>query len=185
MVIPFQSSGSQGWHPGFGRRIRFSMGDGKGRAGSTKILLLRKTATICWVPTVCRSCASVPDMSSLPESSQKCVFSVTHSCLPLCEPMDYSLPGFSVLEIFQARILGRVVISYSGIFPTQGSNLCLLCLLPRQADSLPLSHLGSPHLILSIVIPWNWHHWHHYYYYGTDDKIRGPERFNNSPRPYS
>ena len=31
-----------------------------------------------------------------------------------------------------------------GIFPTQGSNVCLLCPLHWQADSLPLSHLGSP-----------------------------------------
>ena len=31
-----------------------------------------------------------------------------------------------------------------GIFPTQGANLCLLRLLHRQADSLPLSHWGSP-----------------------------------------
>ena len=30
-----------------------------------------------------------------------------------------------------------------GIFPTQTSNSCLQCLLQRQADSLPLSHLGS------------------------------------------
>ena len=30
-----------------------------------------------------------------------------------------------------------------GIFLTQGSNLHLLCLLHWQADSLPLSHLGS------------------------------------------
>ena len=29
------------------------------------------------------------------------------------------------------------------IFPSQGSNLCLLCLLHWQADSLPLSHLGN------------------------------------------
>ena len=29
------------------------------------------------------------------------------------------------------------------IFPTQGSNSCFLCLLPLQADSLPLYHLGS------------------------------------------
>ena len=35
-----------------------------------------------------------------------------------------------------------------GIFPSQISNLCLLCLLHRQADSLPLSHLGSPHYVL-------------------------------------
>ena len=32
-----------------------------------------------------------------------------------------------------------------GIFPTQESNLCLLCLLHWQAGSLPLCHLGSPH----------------------------------------
>ena len=30
-----------------------------------------------------------------------------------------------------------------GVFPTQGSNPCLLCLLHWRADSLPLSHLGS------------------------------------------
>ena len=31
-----------------------------------------------------------------------------------------------------------------GIFLTQGSNSCLLCLLHWQMDSLPLHHLGSP-----------------------------------------
>ena len=31
-----------------------------------------------------------------------------------------------------------------GIFPAQGSNPHLLCLLYWQADSLPLNHLGSP-----------------------------------------
>ena len=31
-----------------------------------------------------------------------------------------------------------------GVFLTQGSNPCLLCLLNWQADSSPLSHLGSP-----------------------------------------
>ena len=31
-----------------------------------------------------------------------------------------------------------------GIFLTPGSNPHLLCLLRWQADSLPLSHLGSP-----------------------------------------
>ena len=30
-----------------------------------------------------------------------------------------------------------------GIFPTQGLNLGLLCLLHWQGDSLPLCHLGS------------------------------------------
>ena len=35
------------------------------------------------------------------------------SCLPLCDFMDCSPPGFSVPGIFQARILEWVAISYS------------------------------------------------------------------------
>ena len=35
-----------------------------------------------------------------------------------------------------------------GIFLIQGSNLCLLCLLYWQADSLPLNYLASPFIVL-------------------------------------
>ena len=35
-----------------------------------------------------------------------------------------------------------------GIFRTQGWNLCLLCLLHWQLNSLPQSHLGSPSISL-------------------------------------
>ena len=38
---------------------------------------------------------------------------VTQSCLTLCDPMDCSLPGFSVHGILQARILEWVTISFS------------------------------------------------------------------------
>ena len=38
---------------------------------------------------------------------------VTQSCPTLCNPMDCSLPGFSVHGIFQARVLERVAISFS------------------------------------------------------------------------
>ena len=38
----------------------------------------------------------------------------TLSCVQLCNPMDYSPPGSSVSGIFQARILERVAISFSG-----------------------------------------------------------------------
>ena len=38
---------------------------------------------------------------------------VTQLYLFLCDPMDYSLPGSSVQEIFQARILEWVAISSS------------------------------------------------------------------------
>ena len=37
-----------------------------------------------------------------------------------------------------------------GIFPTQGSNPCLLHLLHWQADSLPLSHQGSPSIVIGL-----------------------------------
>ena len=41
------------------------------------------------------------------------VSEVAQSCLSLCDPMDYSLPGFSVHGISQARILEWVAISFS------------------------------------------------------------------------
>ena len=74
-------------------------------------------------------------------------------CLPVCaqslsvvsDSLDCSLPGSSVHGIFQARILEQVVISYSrGSSQPRDGNPHLLCLLHWQADSLPLSHLGSP-----------------------------------------
>ena len=69
------------------------------------------------------------------------VFSkVAKSCPALCNPM-YFPPDPSKHGISQASILEWVVISFSRrIFPTQGSNPCLL---HWQANSLPLSHLGS------------------------------------------
>ena len=38
---------------------------------------------------------------------------VTQSCLTLCDPMDYSLPGSSLHGILQARVLEWVAISFS------------------------------------------------------------------------
>ena len=38
---------------------------------------------------------------------------VAQSCLTLCEPVDYSLPGSSVRGIFQARVLDWVAIAFS------------------------------------------------------------------------
>ena len=35
------------------------------------------------------------------------------SCLTLCDPMDFSLPGFSIHGILQARTLEWVAISFS------------------------------------------------------------------------
>ena len=70
-------------------------------------------------------------------------------CPPLCDPMNYSPPGSSVHGILQARILEGVAIASSrGFSPTQGSNLCLLCLLHWQTNSLPPAPSGKLHLLL-------------------------------------
>ena len=78
-------------------------------------------------------------------SSAPCLCLVTQACLTLCDPVDCNLPGSFVHGIIQAKILEWVAILYSrGIFLTQGLNLSFLYLLHWLADSLPLSHLGSP-----------------------------------------
>ena len=41
------------------------------------------------------------------------IWGVTQSCLTLCDPMDYSLPGSSIHGIFHAKILEWVAISFS------------------------------------------------------------------------
>ena len=38
---------------------------------------------------------------------------LAQSCLTLCDPMDCSLPGSSVHEIFQAIVLEWIAISFS------------------------------------------------------------------------
>ena len=65
--------------------------------------------------------------------SRKAVL-VTHSCPPLCDPMDYSLPGSSGHGILQARILEWVAIAFSRDLPDQGVKAGSPAL---QADALP------------------------------------------------
>ena len=56
---------------------------------------------------LCMITASVIIFSSSSESE------VAQSCPTLCNPMDCSLPGFSVHGIFQARVLEWAAISFS------------------------------------------------------------------------
>ena len=44
-----------------------------------------------------------------------CVCEVAQSCLPFCDPVDWSPPGSSVHGILQARILEWVAVSFSRI----------------------------------------------------------------------
>ena len=74
------------------------------------------------------------------------------SCLTLCDPMDCSLPGSSVHEVLQARILEWVAISYSrgSSWSRQQTHIsCISCngqrflyhLATREAQTSPS---GSP-----------------------------------------
>ena len=67
------------------------------------------------------------------------------SCPTLCDPMDCSPPGSSVHGLLQARILEWVAMP-SSRGPSQPSDRTSVSLAPAlQADSLLLSHQGSPH----------------------------------------
>ena len=63
-----------------------------------------------------------------------CSFSVTQLCPTLCNPMDYSLPGFSVHGILQARILEWVATSYSRGFsqPRDRTSISWVSCIGRQ-----------------------------------------------------
>ena len=67
--------------------------------------------------------------------------SVAQFCPTLCDPTDYSPPGSSVREIFQARILEWVAISFSGDLPNPGIEPGSPAL---QANSLPTELQGKP-----------------------------------------
>ena len=64
---------------------------------------------------------------------------VSQLCPTLCDPMDCSLPVSSVHEFSRQKCWRGLSCPSEHIFPTQGSNLGLLCLL--QVNSLPL---GKP-----------------------------------------
>ena len=67
--------------------------------------------------------------------------------------MDCNSPSFSVHEILQAQIMKWACHGFlQNIFPTQGLNLHLLCLLHWQVGSLPLAQLGKPHLTTVLGI---------------------------------
>ena len=56
------------------------------------------------------------------------------SCLTLCDPMDYSLPGSCIHGILQARILEWVVISFSrgSSHPRDWTHVCCVPCIGRQ-----------------------------------------------------
>ena len=64
--------------------------------------------------------------------------------LILCNAMDYSLPGSSVLGILQARILEWVDISFSRDLPDPGIEPVCTASPALQVISLPAEPQGKP-----------------------------------------
>ena len=56
-----------------------------------------------------------------------CCWLVTKSCLPLCDPMEWSPPGSSVHGILQARILECVAVSFSRGSSQPRDQTCVSC----------------------------------------------------------
>ncbi|CAI9161399.1 unnamed protein product [Rangifer tarandus platyrhynchus] len=85
----------------------------------------------CWELTI--SCDR-----SINTSVRACVLS-HFSHVWFCDPMDRSPPGSSVHgdSLGKKNGVGCHAL-FQGVFPTQGSNPLLLCLLPWQTGSLPL-----------------------------------------------
>ena len=83
------------------------------------------------------------------------------SCPTLCYPMDYGPPGFFVDRILQTRVLEWVACLLQGIFPTQGSNPCLLSFLHWQVGSLPQALPGKPMKRPEVLLNISWlgKHW--------------------------
>ena len=84
------------------------------------------------------------------------------SCLTLCDPTDCSPPGSSLTIGFSRQeYWSRLPCPPQGVFPTQGLNLRLLCLLHWQAGSLTTSAPGKPILhkvVHKVVYPPNSSH---------------------------
>ena len=85
---------------------------------------------------------------------------VTQSCPTLCDPMDCSLPGFSVHGVFQARILEWAAISFSSrsCQPrdwTPVSHIVGRCFTIWATSEVPHDHLSNPicPLKLSLQVP--------------------------------
>ena len=90
---------------------------------------------------------------------------VAQSCQTLSDPMDCSLPGSSVHEIFQARVLEWVAIAFSilaGYIHVNSSHNCAYLVIKQIL--LDVSSEFSLIAILSLYIypflsSWSFHHW--------------------------
>ena len=72
--------------------------------------------------------------------------SITKLCSALCNPMDCSPPGFSVMGFSRQEYWSGLPFPPSGDIPDPGIEPASLASPALLVDSLPLSHLGSPYV---------------------------------------
>ena len=97
----------------------------------------------------------------LTESSTKAAFlpvwvraKSLQSFLTLCDPVDCSLPGFSVHGILQARILEWIFMLFSRVFYQQWS----LFSFPSMEDMYVVLRVGKNTLVFPpSQVRWDWH----------------------------
>ena len=112
-----------------------------------------KELPLCWHLSLYNSCCGA-DCALLGFKQYPCPFTYwisvvltcmhaksLQSCLFLCDPMDCSLPGSSVMEFSRQEYWSGVPCTLPGGLPDPGIEPVSLAL---QAGSLPLSHWGSP-----------------------------------------
>ena len=84
-----------------------------------------------WTPkTIFRERSETPKIFHI-IGAWKAESEVTPSCLTLCNPMDCSLPGFSVHGIFQARVLEWGPFLAPGDLPDPGDGTRVSCFVGR------------------------------------------------------
>ena len=66
------------------------------------------------------------------QGSLLCTSEVAQSYPTLCDPMDYSLSGSSVHEIFQARLLEWIAISFSRVSSRPRNQTQVSCIADRR-----------------------------------------------------
>ena len=111
--------------------------------------------TMCWASLVAQQCrrCKVLSLGEEPGQLQPCVCVCV--CMCVCSEASVVSDSLRLYELWPTRLLcpwdfpGKKTgvgchALLQGILLTQGSNLCLLCLLRWQADSLPLAPAGKP-----------------------------------------
>ena len=107
-----------------------------GRQGNMKIKLKKRTAR--------QTCLYHYGIKRLGVCVCVCVYMCMHTCSVMSNSVTYGLQPTRLLRPWGSPGKNIGVGCHAllqGILPTQGSDQCLP---PWQADSLPLSHLGSP-----------------------------------------